>query len=489
MMISLQTPKSTQIRDVAKIMSAAKQEVEWASFRFVQEITHNRSARNEKPDQNTYFHDQGVMVEVFHKGHFAYAATSDDSETGILAALAAAKKLAVQSEAAKLFNFDLSVRPNSKGKYHSEINQRLDQMSLKEFSDLLVYSTKKMKVSDTIINRSIDARIVECHFEHYSTSGLETIQDFLLISSSLAVTAEKNGESITRTDHGSLCRCSQMGLEYFNQNFMEKISTLAGEQAVELSEAEICPTDTRDLILEPDMMMIQIHESIGHPLELDRILGDERNFAGWSFVKPSDFGQLQYGSKLMNATFNPTLKTQFATYAFDDCGNPSQKEFLIKDGVLQRGLGSLESQTRMQKPGVANFRAASWNRAPIDRMANINIEPGTTPLSEMIAKTEKGLLLNSHNSWSIDDYRDKFQFGAEYGRLIENGKLTKTVKRSNYRGRTVGFWNNLSMVGTAPEVEVYGHPFCGKGEPSQIIRVGHSSPPCLFKNIEIFGGK
>ena len=146
MMISLQTPRSTQLRDMGKILSTAKQQVEWASFRFVQEITHNRSARNEKPDQNTYFHDQGVMVEVFHKGHFAYAATSDDSEVGILTALGKAKKLAVQSEAAKLFNFDLSVRPNSKGRYHSEIQQRLEQVSVKEFSDLLVNSTRKMNV-------------------------------------------------------------------------------------------------------------------------------------------------------------------------------------------------------------------------------------------------------------------------------------------------------------------------------------------------------
>jgi predicted Zn-dependent protease len=235
-------------------------------------------------------------------------------------------------------------------------------------------------------------------------------------------------------------------------------------------------------------MLLQIHESIGHPLELDRILGDERNFAGWSFVQPSDFGRLQYGSQMMNVVFDPGVENQLASYNYDDVGNRAEKKYLIKNGKLEAALGSLESQTRSKIPGVANARSSSWNRAPIDRMANINLEGGDLSLEEMISNVDRGVMMFSNRSWSIDDYRRKFQFGCEYAKLIENGKITKTLKNPNYRGVTVPFWNSLAGLTRPDTVEPYGSPYCGKGEPSQIIRVGHSSPYALFKNIEVFGG-
>jgi predicted Zn-dependent protease len=234
--------------------------------------------------------------------------------------------------------------------------------------------------------------------------------------------------------------------------------------------------------------MLQIHESIGHPLELDRILGDERNYAGSSFVKLSDFGTLVYGSPLMNVTFDPTVTGELGGYAFDDAGMPAQREFLIQEGLLLRGLGSLESQARAQVPGVANFRATSWNRPPIDRMANLNLEPGTSTFAEMIADIEYGVYMESNRSWSIDDYRNKFQFGCEYAKLIQNGQFVKTLRNPNYRGITNPFWRSLVKVGDRSTFGMYGTPFCGKGEPNQVIRVGHASPTCVFKNIEVFGG-
>lgn len=167
-----------------------------------------------------------------------------------------------------------------------------------------------------------------------------------------------------------------------------------GQEALELLTAEPCPTERLDLILAPDQMLLQIHESVGHPLELDRILGDERNYAGWSFVKPEDFGRLRYGSALMNVTFDPSVAGEFASYAFDDGGSPALRHYLIKDGLLLRGLGGLESQARLGLPGVANFRSAGWNRAPIDRMGNINLEPGSTSLEAMIASVKRGSTWN-----------------------------------------------------------------------------------------------
>tara|TARA_Y100000590_G_scaffold87332_1_gene97941 strand:- start:456 stop:1292 length:837 start_codon:yes stop_codon:yes gene_type:complete len=277
-------------------------------------------------------------------------------------------------------------------------------------------------------------------------------------------------------------------MEMFNEEFiMNKCESICKE-AVDLLSADECPNEKMDLVLHSDQMLLQIHESIGHALEVDRILGDERNYAGWSFVNLEDFGKLKYGSEIMNITFDPTIQNEFASYGFDDTGNKATKEYIIKEGILQRGLGGLESQERANVKGVANVRACSWNRAPIDRMANLNLEPGDSTFDEMIGSVEKGIFMQTNRSWSIDDFRNKFQFGCEYGQLIENGKLTKIVKNPNYRAVSTPFWNSLKKVGNSDTFGIYGTPYCGKGEPNQCVRVGHAAPICVFDNIDIFGG-
>jgi predicted Zn-dependent protease len=244
----------------------------------------------------------------------------------------------------------------------------------------------------------------------------------------------------------------------------------------------------------PDQMMLQIHESIGHPLELDRILGDERNFAGGSFVDLDMFGHYQYGSPLLDVSFDPDIEHELAAYRCDDDGEAARKVWLIRGGILQRPLGGGLSRARAQARGVmlegtANSRAVGWHRPPIDRMANLNIESGDTSLADMIASVERGVLMRTNVSWSIDDARNKFQFGCEFGQLIEGGKLTTVVRNPGYRGVSATFWRSLAAVGDPVSVEVLGTPFCGKGEPGQVIRVGHASPPCLFRGIDVFGGE
>jgi predicted Zn-dependent protease len=237
----------------------------------------------------------------------------------------------------------------------------------------------------------------------------------------------------------------------------------------------------------PDQMMLQIHESVGHPLELDRILGDERNYAGTSFVTPEMFGHYRYGSDLLNVTFDP-MAGELATYAFDDDGSPSQKVWLIKSGVLVAPLGGRLSQLRAGLPGTANSRSSGWNRPPIDRMANLNVEPGASTLEEMIGSVRRGVLMRTNVSWSIDDSRNKFQFGCEWGERIENGKLAGVVKNPNYRGISATFWRSLRMCGDASTFEVSGTQYCGKGEPNQGIHCGHAAPACVFAEVDVFGG-
>ena len=454
-------------------------------FHTITEKTTYRIIRNEKLEESLSVLDQGVRVEVMENGFIGYAGTQDLSAAGLQRAEDRARSMARAGGRNPVFHFSEHVRPYAKGLYKSPIQKSLDSISLKQIMDILMDCSKAMNISEKIIQRQAGVVIVETQIHSRGPDGAETVQDFSIISLNIAATAKEGNEVQTRTLHGRSAGY-QIGSELFSRHRLLPNCETVAKQALELVQAENCPTDTRDLLVGPDQMYIQIHESVGHPLELDRILGDERNYAGWSFIKEKDFGNLQYGSPLMNITFDPTRYGEIASYNFDESGMPAKKEYLVKEGLLVRALGGLESQERSSVPGVADFRSSSCNRAPIDRMANINLESGTSKLEEMIASIEKGLIVHSNVSWSIDDYRDKFQFGCEYGQLVENGKITKVVKNSNYRGRTLSFWRSLAMVGDTQET--FGTLYCGKGEPSQVIRVGHASPYCLFKNVEIFGG-
>ncbi|MGZ3744526.1 MAG: TldD/PmbA family protein [Pseudobdellovibrionaceae bacterium] len=467
-----------------KALADFKTQVDWVGLRFYSEKTTRHLIRNENPEAHISQLDQGAMLEVMIGGHLGYSATSDFTPEGLKTAFQKAKVLSTEASRFKVTEFSLEQRPSSRGSFQSPYLHRLDTLTTEEIISVLMRASQKLKVSDKIVARTAQAMLIETEIQYLSSSGAEWVQNFNMLNSSYAATAQDSRDTQTRSWGNSV----QTGAEAFRDPQIFAWCEVTGTEAMELLEAENCPTGTMDLLLAPDQMQLQIHESIGHPLELDRILGDERNYAGWSFIKPENFGSLQYGSPLLNVVFDPFEQGQFASYAFDDTGSPANREYLIQKGLLLRGLGGLESQHRLGLPGVANQRSSSWNRAPIDRMANINIEPGTASLEQMIGSVKQGILMKTNRSWSIDDYRNKFQFGCEYGQLIEDGKLTRTVKNPNYRGKTLQFWNSLKAVGNSKTYESHGSPYCGKGEPNQIIRVAHASPYCLFSNIEVFGG-
>ncbi len=463
-------------------------DADWIGLRQLSETKTTRYMRDGKPEANGRYRSRGVMVEVLAQGQFGYAATSCLNQASVQAAAERAYQQAIATAPWAVHAFTDAVRPKAVGQYHSPWQQPLQLLSVAELMDLLTQVCTTLKVSDQIVKTSAFAQTVETEQQFVSSNGSDVYQKFITVVTDYSATAQEGSVIQRRSDNGMFARCYQAGAEVFDpKSVLDRVQQI-GEQAIDLLSAEECPTETTTLVLAPDQMMLQIHESVGHPLELDRILGDERNYAGSSFIKLSDFGQLVYGSPLMNITFDPTVRGELASYAFDDAGMPAQREYLIQDGLLLRGLGSLESQARAEVPGVANFRSTSWNRPPIDRMANLNLEPGNQPFSELIGSIEQGIYMESNRSWSIDDYRNKFQFGCEYARRIEDGQLTTTVKNPNYRGVTNQFWRNLAQVGDRTTIGIYGTPFCGKGEPNQCIRVGHASPVCAFNNIEVFGG-
>ncbi|MFN3680128.1 TldD/PmbA family protein [Thermosynechococcus sp.] len=474
--------------NLAAILNQVDLPLDWLGLRYVEEIVTTRSARDGQPQTNQRSRQRGVMVEVLVNGQFAYTATPDLRPPAIHRAIQQAYQQAKMAAPWRIFNFTPAARGKGKGYYRSPQQQPFEQLSAAELNHLLKDICHSLKVSDKIVQTRAFVQTVVTTSHWLSSDGSHIEQQFYQVLTDMSATAQGAGVVQQRTDHGWLARCYQGGLEWLRADQLSDRARQIGEQAVELLSAAECPDTTTTLVLAADQMMLQIHESIGHPLELDRILGDERNYAGSSFIRLEDFGQRQYGSPLLNVTFDPTVRGELASYAFDDLGALAERIYLIKEGRLLRGLGSLESQQRAGVPGVASARACSWNRPPIDRMANLNIEPGTQSFAEIIGNIEAGVYMESNRSWSIDDYRLKFQFGCEYAKLIENGRLTRTLRNPNYRGTTPEFWQNLIAVGDASTFGIFGTPFCGKGEPNQAIRVGHASPVCAFANIQVFGG-
>ena len=462
--------------------------VDFCSLRLVQTHSEFLSVRQNILQPVSTSEDLGAMLTIIDNGGMGYAGTSDLTESGLRRAADHAAEWARRSAGRSVIDFSRVPFPHPNGDYTSLVQVPWHTMPRRDKIDLLRSTSEQLKIDDRIVDWEASLWHTESDTLYLTADGGRARQSFRYLVPMLSVTANAGTETQTRTFAGRGC-CRQGGLEILDHaHFREAAPHLASE-AVQLLTAPNCPSGTLDVLLSPDQMILQIHESIGHPLELDRILGDERNYAGTSFVTPEMFGSYRYGSDLLNITFDPTHPHEFAGYAFDDDGQPAQREYLIRNGILLRGLGGVTSQARTGLPGVANSRATSWNRPPIDRMANLNLEPGTSTFAEMVAAVERGVYMQTNTSWSIDDSRNKFQFGCEWGQLIENGKLTTVVKNPNYRGVSATFWRSLKLAGTPDTLDVLGSPFCGKGEPNQIIRVGHASPTCLFAGVEVFGGE
>jgi predicted Zn-dependent protease len=477
-----------QPENLDRILADLPIEADWIGLRWVKAINHTHSARDGVPQTNGNSINSGVMVEVIVNGQIGYGATNLLTPAGIAAAAQAAHQQATATGKYHLHPWSIAQRPKTIGNYKSAQANSLDSLSVAAIDELLIKICRELKVSDQIVQTRAMVNTKEIETFYVSSNGSNIYQQIQLLVSDYGATAQAGNITQTRSNGGMSSHCYQGGWDYFNNPSLWARVKKIGDQAVELLTAQECPNTTTTLVLDPDQMLLQIHESIGHPLEIDRILGDERNYAGGSFIKPSDFGNLTYGSPLMNVTFDPTVSDEFASYGFDDSGTVAKREYLIQNGQLLRGLGGADSQARSGLPGVSCSRACDWNRPPIDRMANINLEPGDASFEEVIGQVESGIYMESNRSWSIDDRRHKFQFGCEYARRIENGQLTETLRNPNYRDITPKFWGNLVAVGNAETWKTYGSPYCGKGEPNQMIWVGHGSPVAAFANVEVFGG-
>jgi TldD protein len=280
------------------------------------------------------------------------------------------------------------------------------------------------------------------------------------------------------------------GYELIDELKLVENARRIGEQAVALHSAEQCPQGVFDIILESSQLGLQIHESVGHPIELDRVLGMEANFAGTSFLTLDKLRTLQYGSDLVNVVADARQEhgPGLGTFGFDDEGVAAQCTPIISHGLFTGYLSSRETAALigLQRSG-GTLRAESWNRLPMIRMTNISILPGEKPLTleQLISSTDHAILFQTNRSWSIDDKRYNFQFGTEIGWEIKSGKRARMLKNPSYSGITTEFWNSLDAICSRDEWTLWGTPNCGKGQPQQVMGTGHGAAPARFRKVKV----
>jgi TldD protein len=266
---------------------------------------------------------------------------------------------------------------------------------------------------------------------------------------------------------------------------LEREAPRVGEQAAALLVADPCPSAVTTVVIDAEQMQLQVHESVGHPTELDRVYGTEAAYAGTSFLSTGDLDTLRYGSPQMNVTADPTTPAGLGTFAFDDEGVPGARQPIVVDGVLRGFLSSRETAARLGVGAGGSMRADGWARMPLVRMTNLHLEPCEGTLEELLAEVDDGIYLETNRSWSIDDKRLNFQFGTQIAWEIRGGRLGRMLRDATYTGVTPVFWGSLERVAGADEWRMHGLTNCGKGQPGQHAHVSHGAAPARFRNVQV----
>jgi TldD protein len=278
---------------------------------------------------------------------------------------------------------------------------------------------------------------------------------------------------------------AQAGWEYVEGLGLKTEAPRIAEQAAALLKADECPSQVTTVVIDAEQMQLQVHESVGHPTELDRVYGTEAAYAGTSFLRPDDLGSLRYGSQHMNITADATTPGGLGTFAFDDEGVPAARETIVGEGVLRGFLTSRETAAKLGNGRGGSMRADGWARMPLVRMTNLHLEPGEGSLEELISEVDDGVYLETNRSWSIDDKRLNFQFGTQMAWEIKDGELGRLYRDATYTGITPAFWGSLDRVAGPEAWTMYGLTNCGKGQPGQHAHVSHGASPARFRNVQI----
>src|SRR6202047_168496 len=431
----------------------------------------------------------GVGIRVIAGGAWGFAGTDRLAREGGEACAAEAVVIAKASALAKRENVVLAPEQAHVDTWQNPFIKDPFRIPVERQIDLLLAADKEMRrvKGVTVAEGSMSFRRIDQLFVSSLGSAIHQVK---MQSGAGIVATAFSGNEIQKRSYPNSFGGQHMlrGYELIESLDLVGNAPRVAEQAVELHSAAQCPEGQMALILDSSQLGLQIHESIGHPIELDRVLGMEGNFAGMSFLTTEKLRKLKYGSDIVNVVADARLEhgPGLGTFAYDDEGVPAQCTPIITDGLFTGYLSNRETAISIGLArGGGTMRAESWNRLPMIRMTNVSLQPGTWNYDDLIADTDDAILMEPNRSWSIDDHRYHFQFSTEIGWEIKNGKKGRMLKHPSYSGITTEFWNSCDAICSREHWTVWGTPNCGKGQPMQTMGTGHGASPARFRNVKL----
>ena len=463
--------------------------VTYADVRVIDSRERELSTKNGRPANVSSVESTGLGIRVLAEGCWGFAATDDLTKAGIESAANLAVGIARASALAK--KRDVLLAPEEKHEATWISPCRVDPFSVSVEEQLALLMT-----IDQELRRNPDVTLAQTSMGFHRArqvfvSSLGSVIDQTRTASGAGFEALsfREDEIQKRSYPNSFGGQHQLkGYELIEELALLDHAPRVAEEAVALHTADQCPEGRFDLILDGSQLGLQVHESIGHPIELDRVLGSEANYAGMSFLTLDKLDHLRYGSELVNAVCDARLEhgPGLGTFAFDDEGVPAQSTDIIRDGQFVGYMTSRETAAAIgQSRSNGTMRATSWARLPLIRMTNVSLQPGQQTLEEVFGGVPNAIYMETNRSWSIDDKRYNFQFGCEIAWEIRDGRRVRMLKNPTYSGITTEFWNACSAVADRDHWVLWGVPNCGKGQPEQVIGTGHGASPARFHNIAV----
>jgi TldD protein len=455
----------------------------YADVRAVVRRDQSLSTKNGRVDGVNDAETEGIGVRVLVGGAWGFAC--DGRLTGDAAQDAARR--AAEFAAASSTGRDRVLAPldAASGTYRTPVERDPFSVSLDEKIALCLRAEEAMRHADVKVT-SATLRAMREEKLLLTSEGVVVEQERVECGGGIEAIAAREGVVQVRSYPGAYGGVSsQAGWEFVEGMAFEREAPRVAEQAAALLRADPCPARVTTLVLDAEQLQLQLHESVGHPIELDRIYGGEAAYAGTSFLSPGDLGTLRYGSELMNVTADATTPGGLGTFGFDDEGVPARREPIVEQGILSGFLTSRETAARIGSGAGGSMRADGWARMPLVRMTNLHLEPGDGSFEELLADVRDGVYLETNKSWSIDDKRLNFQFGTQIAWEIENGRLGRMLRDATYTGISPRFWGSLDGVAGPEEWRMWGSTICGKGQPGQLAHVSHGVSPARFRDVQV----
>jgi TldD protein len=471
---------------IKEIIDFLKNKVDYADVRHLRSSSEDIRVKNGNVESLSRNDDQGFGIRVIAGGAWGFAASSVVNPEEMKRVALSAVEIAKASALAKKEDVKLTPAEIFQDKYATRFETDPFSVPAEKKINLLLEAC-------SILQKSPKIKVAEGSMQFFrtgktfaSTEGAFIEQSILHSGAGIVATAIDGSEAQKRSypnSHGG--DFASGGYEFVEGMKLVENAERVREEALQLISAPPLPEMETTIIIAGNQMALQVHESCGHPTELDRVLGTEISLAGGSFMTQEKLNQLKYGSDKVTIVADATIPGGLGSFGYDDEGVKAQRAYLINEGLFVGYQTSRETAAVVKQKSNGTMRADGWNRIPLIRMTNINLEPGEWELEDLIKDTKEGVYLDTNKVWSIDDKRLNFQVGVEAAWEIKNGRKGRMFKNGTYTGITPQFWNSCDAVCNRKYWRIWGVPNCGKGEPMQTMHVAHGTSPTRFRNIKV----